>query len=160
MRKILVLNSPRTSHPARSYRILLMGVDADMDGHFTDRSYSRSISPSRAKSGGHRDRYRNRSPHRKHGHRLSPTSAQQKQHDSKHISRRYDDRHRHRHRQLSPVSAAPPVLPYNARQLSKHDLSQFEPMFAMYLDIQKGKILEDMNDEEARGRFKSFVKKW
>jgi peroxin-14 len=33
-------------------------------------------------------------------------------------------------------------------------------MFGMYLDIQKGKILEDLSEEEVKGRWKSFVGKW
>jgi hypothetical protein len=33
-------------------------------------------------------------------------------------------------------------------------------MFAMYLDIQKGKWIDDMGEEEIKGRWKSFVRKW
>lgn len=33
-------------------------------------------------------------------------------------------------------------------------------MFASYLDIQKGKVLEDMSDAEVKGRWKSFVRRW
>jgi len=33
-------------------------------------------------------------------------------------------------------------------------------MFSLYLDIQKGKVLEDMEEKEAKGRWKSFVGKW
>jgi hypothetical protein len=33
-------------------------------------------------------------------------------------------------------------------------------MFGMYLDIQKGKYIEDMDEEEVKGRWKSFVQKW
>lgn len=33
-------------------------------------------------------------------------------------------------------------------------------MFAMYLDIQKGKWIDDMDEEEVKGRWKSFVRKW
>jgi hypothetical protein len=58
------------------------------------------------------------------------------------------------------VSAAPRVLPYNARHLSKHDLSRLEPIFAMYLDIQKGLAFGDLSEKELRGRWKSFVKRW
>ncbi|KAJ5493258.1 hypothetical protein N7539_002004 [Penicillium diatomitis] len=54
----------------------------------------------------------------------------------------------------------PIVLPYEARELSRRDLETYEPMFAMYLDIQKGKILEDLSAEEVKGRWKSFVRKW
>lgn len=33
-------------------------------------------------------------------------------------------------------------------------------MFALYLDIQKQKVLEDMDETEMKGRWKSFVGKW
>jgi hypothetical protein len=52
------------------------------------------------------------------------------------------------------------VLPFSARPLSKSDHGAFEPLFAYYLDLQKQKSLEDMDEREARGRWKSFVGKW
>lgn len=52
------------------------------------------------------------------------------------------------------------VLPYNSRQLGKRDLKTFRPMFALYLDIQKGRELEGMEEREVAGRWKSFVGKW
>ncbi|RMJ24510.1 hypothetical protein PHISP_04609, partial [Aspergillus sp. HF37] len=51
-------------------------------------------------------------------------------------------------------------LPFQARELTKHDLRCYEPMFAMYLDIQKGLSIEDLPSDEVRGRWKSFVGKW
>ncbi|KFX92062.1 hypothetical protein V490_05582 [Pseudogymnoascus sp. VKM F-3557] len=39
-------------------------------------------------------------------------------------------------------------------------LQAFRPMFALYLDIQKGKILDDLDETEAKGRWKSFIGKW
>lgn len=30
----------------------------------------------------------------------------------------------------------------------------------MYLDIQKGLVIEDMDEHEVMGRWKSFIKKW
>lgn len=135
-----------------------------MDRRHGHRSHTRSMSP-RSNSRDHdriRDRShsRSRSRSRRH-HRDSRSPA----HSSKHDHRRRERRHHH-HRQhggrrdLSPVSAAPPVLPYNVRQLSKRDLPQLEPMFAMYLDIQKGLVLEDLDEDEVKGRWKSFIKKW
>jgi hypothetical protein len=54
----------------------------------------------------------------------------------------------------------PVVLPLQARELSRRDLEAYEPMFGMYLDIQKGKFIEEMDEEEIKGRWKSFVQKW
>jgi hypothetical protein len=33
-------------------------------------------------------------------------------------------------------------------------------MFALYLDIQKQKYIDDLDEDEVRGRWKSFVGKW
>jgi hypothetical protein len=33
-------------------------------------------------------------------------------------------------------------------------------MFALYLDIQKGKVLEELGESENKGRWKSFLGKW
>lgn len=64
------------------------------------------------------------------------------------------------HRRSTKSTSTPIALPYGSRQLSKHDYKVFRPMFASYLDIQKGKYLEDMDEIEAKGRWKSFIGKW
>jgi hypothetical protein len=33
-------------------------------------------------------------------------------------------------------------------------------MFTLYLDIQKGKVLDELEETEVRGRWKSFLGKW
>ncbi|KAL4779172.1 hypothetical protein BJX76DRAFT_98728 [Aspergillus varians] len=128
----------------------------------------RSTSPSRTRS---------RSPTRSHEH-------SKRRHRDEHEHDR-ERRHRHRHgnghghshghshrrdrdreRRTEPAAAAAPetrvavTLPYQARELRKRDLEVFEPMFAMYLDIQKGKLIEDLSEDEVKGRWKSFVGKW
>lgn len=52
------------------------------------------------------------------------------------------------------------VLPDNARKLVKSDLASFRPLLGLYLDIQKGKDIEDMEEDEVKGRWKSFLGKW
>ncbi|KKY33480.1 putative rna helicase hel117 [Diaporthe ampelina] len=79
-------------------------------------------------------------------------------------------RHRHHHRRhrTKPAAAAasaaretPASLPSNARPLSyKHDLDAFTPLFAYYLDVQKSLDLYELDPQQARGRWKSFVNKW
>lgn len=51
-------------------------------------------------------------------------------------------------------------LPFDARQLSKGDLATFRPLFADYLDLQKQRDIDEMDEREVRGRWKSFVGKW
>lgn len=51
-------------------------------------------------------------------------------------------------------------LPFDARALTKSDYRSFRPLFAYYLDLQKGKFLSGMDEREARGRWKSFLRKW
>ena len=52
------------------------------------------------------------------------------------------------------------ILPYQARELGRRDLETYEPMFAMYLDIQKGILIEELKEDEVKGRWKSFTGKW
>lgn len=57
-------------------------------------------------------------------------------------------------------ASRPIILPLEASTLSKHDFDIYKPMFGLYLDIQKQLILEELSDDEVRGRWKSFVGKW
>ncbi|KAK3945598.1 rna helicase [Diplogelasinospora grovesii] len=53
------------------------------------------------------------------------------------------------------------VLPHGARTLStRNDFTTFEPLFAHYLDLQKGLDMGTLKQDEIRGRWKSFVGKW
>lgn len=88
---------------------------------------------------------RSRSPRRdeeKHGH-----------------ERQRAERSHRSHRSRSPT-AKPVKLPYQARPLSKHDFDAYKPLFQSYLDIQKHIQLDELEEREARGRWKSFVSKW
>ncbi|KAL2810681.1 peroxisomal membrane anchor protein conserved region-domain-containing protein [Aspergillus granulosus] len=117
----------------------------------TPNSASRSRSRSPTISSRH-NRYRQRdgNDHDRHHRRQHP--------------RAHSHSHRSSHdRPSKPTTEREPssiVLPFNARQLSKRDLGAFEPMFAMYLDIQKGLLLEDLGKDEVKGRWKSFIGKW
>ena len=86
---------------------------------------------------------RSRSPRRHHSH-----------------SHRARSPRRHHHKRKRSPDAGPKELPFNSRELGKRDYDAFKPMFATYLDIQKQKILEDMDEIEVRGRWKSFIGKW
>lgn len=81
-----------------------------------------------------------------------------------HISRRRSRSPRHTRRRDDGRSRSPKVspknLPFDARPISKHDLSRFRPMFGLYLDIQKKLVLEELSEDEVRGRWKSFLGKW
>ncbi|KAJ5760786.1 hypothetical protein N7520_007942 [Penicillium odoratum] len=96
----------------------------------------------------HRDDARSRSPHRADRHR-----------SDRHHRRHDRDREHHDHKSKE-TPTQPVILPLQARQLSRRDLEAFQPMFAMYLDIQKGKFIEDMSEDEVKGRWKSFIHKW
>lgn len=56
--------------------------------------------------------------------------------------------------------AEPVTLPLGAAFLSKSDMSRYKTLFAMYLDIQKNIDVEDLDERELKGRWKSFVGKW
>ena len=59
------------------------------------------------------------------------------------------------------LSTEPRPLPFGARELSRHhDLEGYRPLFGLYLDVQKRIELADLEDQEVKGRWKSFVNKW
>ncbi|KAI4128813.1 MAG: hypothetical protein LQ347_004026 [Umbilicaria vellea] len=63
-----------------------------------------------------------------------------------------------RKRSRSPTQSV--TLPFHNSNLTKHDLTTYKPMFALYLDVQKQLILEDLPEDEVKGRWKSFIGKW
>ncbi|KAF1365440.1 hypothetical protein EJ07DRAFT_171364 [Lizonia empirigonia] len=80
--------------------------------------------------------------------------------EEKHSHERQRAERSHRsHRSRSPT-AKPVKLLYQARPLSKHDFDAYKPLFQSYLDIQKHIQLDELEEREARGRWKSFVSKW
>ncbi|KAG9248397.1 hypothetical protein BJ878DRAFT_531976 [Calycina marina] len=95
------------------------------------------------------------SSHREGGHRRS-RSASPRRHSH---SGRVRSPHRH-HKKRKTESTGTVVLPYNSRPLSKRDFTSYKAMFAQYLDIQKKKILSDLDETEVKGRWKSFIGKW
>ncbi|SMQ47298.1 unnamed protein product [Zymoseptoria tritici ST99CH_3D7] len=87
-------------------------------------------------------RKRSRSPHR----------------DDRSPSRRKHHHHHHGHHR---TRQEPQVrLPYARQSLKKGDFQTFKPLFAEYLDVQKQLSIDDLTEDEIKGRFKSFVGKW
>ncbi|KAM3065120.1 hypothetical protein ACMFMG_006120 [Clarireedia jacksonii] len=89
---------------------------------------------------------RSRSPRRHHSH--SHSYRKRSPHSKHHRSKGAND------------SIAPHSLPFNSPQLTKHDYDFYKPMFALYLDMQKGIFLDELGDTEIKGRWKSFIGKW
>jgi hypothetical protein len=52
------------------------------------------------------------------------------------------------------------TLPYKAKPLSRHKFDEYRPLFQSYLDIQKQIQLDDLDEREAKGRWKSFISRW
>ena len=69
-------------------------------------------------------------------------------------------RNTHRKRTRTPTREREVKLPFGARKLSKHDDKQLWSLFGLYLDVQKQLDLDELDEKEARGRWKSFVNKW
>ncbi|KAK8919484.1 hypothetical protein H634G_03266 [Metarhizium anisopliae BRIP 53293] len=132
--------STHHTHPDREYR----RRDDRHGNPSNDDKPSRARSSSPTKRSERRSASPDREPHRTHrSHRH-------------HHHRREHNRPRH----TSEAVSGPVALPFSARMLSKSDYRAFEPLFAYYLDLQKQKYLEDMDEREAKGRWKSFVGKW
>lgn len=142
------------------------------------RRRSRSRSPRRRPAA--EDFYRERTPerygseshshhdrHRKHRHDSRDVASRSPVQDED--RKRHHHHHHHRRHRTKPAAAAaaapardtPADLPSNARPLSyKHDLDAFTPLFAYYLDVQKNLDFYELDSQQARGRWKSFVNKW
>ncbi|KAG5914007.1 hypothetical protein E4U53_004732 [Claviceps sorghi] len=118
-------------------------------------SLSPSLSPSRSRS-------RSRSPGRRHDHGRTTTRHRRSASPESYAPRSRRRRHRDESREKKHTQPAQPVvrLPFSARRIGKADYGVFEPLFAHYLDLQKQKDLWAMDEREARGRWKSFAKKW
>ncbi|KKF96900.1 hypothetical protein CFO_g732 [Ceratocystis platani] len=120
-------------------------------------SFRASHSPRRS----HRRYTRSRSPRADdHDHSSHRSRRSHRTRDRTH-DRRHDTSGSHKHRldtAVAPVRAV--ELPFEARPLHKRDFKAFLPLFAYYLDLQKQKDLSDMDEREAKGRWKSFLGKW
>lgn len=143
------------------------------------RTRSRSRSPRRRPAA--EDFYRERTPerhdvqssshhdrHRRHRHHSRDAAASRSPAPDDDRKRRHHHHHHRRHRTKPAAAAAgstardtPASLPSGARPLSyKHDLDAFTPLFAYYLDVQKNLDFYELDTQQARGRWKSFVNKW
>ncbi|KAK4190757.1 RNA helicase [Podospora australis] len=132
-----------------------------------DRTRSRSRSPRRShreeRNSEDRDFRRRDRDRERHGdsrrHRSPEESRSHRHHHHHHSS---SSRHHKHHRGSSRKHYDEPTkaLPFNARQLSKHDLPTFKALFAHYLDLQKSIAISSLSETEVRGRWKSFVGKW
>jgi hypothetical protein len=85
------------------------------------------------------------------------TDAEHSKHKTRSRSPRRDDDRRKKHRERSP---RPVALPYQARALSKRHFEEYKPLFQSYLDIQKQINLDELDERELKGRWKSFVGHW
>ncbi|KAL6711272.1 hypothetical protein ACN47E_005803 [Coniothyrium glycines] len=82
-------------------------------------------------------------------------------HSRRSRSPRHDeDRHRHKRRRSRSPPPKPVLLPYKAKPLSKRQFDEYRPLFQSYLDIQKQIQLDELDEREVKGRWKSFVSRW
>lgn len=138
-----------------------------MDSRYDERQRRRDSHspPSRSKSprGDRREDRGDLHPRRSHhGSRHSTGRNDSHRHQRDHRAReRSPKRHEaHHKRRRSPKPETNAALPFNARALTRSDYRAFYPLLAYYLDLQKGKILSHMDEREAKGRWKSFLRKW
>ncbi|KAG8626632.1 hypothetical protein KVT40_005577 [Elsinoe batatas] len=80
-----------------------------------------------------------------------------KYHRERHRSTERSERHSHKRRKTEAYAAQ---LPYNARHLTKHDLTKYRALFGLYLDTQKQLSIDRLDEHEIKGRWKSFTGKW
>lgn len=166
----------------RDRRDELGGASRAVHGNEREGSYSARRTRSRSRSPRRRpaaeDFYRERTPephdsqshshhdrHKRHRHHSHDAASRSPVPDDD--RKRHHHHHHHRRHRTKPAAAAaatrdtPADLPSGARPLSyKHDLDAFTPLFAYYLDVQKNLDFYELDSQQARGRWKSFVNKW
>lgn len=170
----------RRDEPGEASRAVYGGEREGSHGHHGADSFgsqrrtrSRSRSPRRRPAA--EDFYRVRSPerhesdsqshhdrHRRHRYHSRDVASRSPAPDEDRKRRHHHHHRRHRNKPTAaPARETPAELPYNARPLSyKHDLDAFTPLFAYYLDVQKSLDFYELDSQQARGRWKSFVNKW
>ena len=116
----------------------------------------------------HSHRRRSRSPDRKRARRSSNDDRRIEHRRGEGRSRDDDGSNkpsgssskRHHHHRHEKRRAVAEELPFSARYLVRGDLGKFEYLFAYYLDLQKQIDINELDEREVRGRWKSFVGKW
>ena len=89
----------------------------------------------------------------------SPTIKRRKRSRS-HDKRPRDSRRRDAHTSSSTHDISSRMLPLGAQTLDKHKFEEYKPLFASYLEIQKRLSLEEIDEKELKGRWRSFIGKW
>lgn len=95
-----------------------------------------------------------------HSRRSRSPRDSRRNRDERHRSRsprRHANHHSSHHRSSEPK---PVRLPFNQRELHRRHLERYTNLFADYLDLQKGHDIADLNADEVKGRWKSFMNKW
>lgn len=134
------------------------------------RRHHRSRSPrafeSSASDSHHRKTHRFHSNSRSRSRSASPVAYQ---HRHRHRHRRNDDHHHHHRRERDRRGSSPAKptvkvahkLPFDASPLDKRgDFAAYQSLFGLYLDIQKGLVMEELGREEIKGRWKGWVGRW
>lgn len=85
----------------------------------------------------------------------SPRGDHQFSREVKRHRERSPHRHEHHHKDQPGVQ-----LPFASSHLHKHDLSIYGALFAEYLDLQKQIDISQLDRDEVKGRWKSFLGKW
>jgi peroxin-14 len=155
-------------HTSKSFFVPAPHFPIDVPAHDLGRKYYREYN---REPGGPimpretlRSRSRSRSPYRSshlhpdhHDHHDRPRLSRERSRSP----RRSHHHHHSRHDNKPSHSVTAPIeFPFKARNLSRHDLPTFRPMFALYLDVQKNILIEDLAEDEVKGRWKSFIGKW
>ncbi|KAB8338718.1 hypothetical protein FH972_021663 [Carpinus fangiana] len=137
---------------------VLLQVPRKLDHHLEmpSEEHARSRSP-REHTSRHERQHRSRSPRRKHNHHRRHHHHHHAHHHSTNAS---PPPHGLPDTTSVPLPPRPFTLPLRAVALSRHDLPSYRNMFASYLDIQKQLDVDDMDERELKGRWKSFMSKW
>ena len=103
-------------------------------------------------------------PYRKSGdgdhYRKRSRSRETREYDEQNLKKRRSRSPRHGRHGDGQDKSKSVRLPFRGHHLHKNDFESYKCLFGDYLDIQKGLYLDDLDEHETKGRWKSFLNKW
>ncbi len=94
-------------------------------------------------------------------HAHKPTHSRSRSRSPRTYKRRRAEKTDERESRTEHRRRAPKTLPHGARHIAhSNGVGPFEPLFAHYLNEEKGLKLADLDEDEARHRWKRFVARW
>jgi hypothetical protein len=101
-----------------------------------------------------------REPRDGNHYRRRSRSREKLESDERNLKKRRSRSPRYGHHHNGQDKSKSVKLPFRSHHLHKNDYEPYKFLFRDYLVIQKGLYLDDLDEHEIKGRWKSFLNKW